>query len=70
MALKKALIERALGGELFAPLGLPPGAAKPEDLANQRNGGSAKTCAPTTARCASGCRATRSQLPAAVHRQA
>src|SRR5438045_6604081 len=43
MALKKALIERALGGELSHHLGYPPGAAKPEDAANQRNGSSAKT---------------------------
>jgi len=43
MALKKALIERALGGELSHHLGYPPGAAKPEDEANQRNGSSAKT---------------------------
>ena len=31
MALKKALIERALGGELSHHLGYPPGAAKPEN---------------------------------------
>jgi putative transposase len=43
MALKKALIERALGGELSHHLGYPPGAAKPEDAANHRNGASAKT---------------------------
>ncbi|MEP6874059.1 MAG: IS256 family transposase [Burkholderiales bacterium] len=44
MALKKALIERALGGELSHHLGYPPGAARPEDAAgNQRNGVSAKT---------------------------
>lgn len=42
MALKKALIERALGGELSHHLGYPPGAAKPEDTGNQRNGTSAK----------------------------
>src|SRR3990170_4017516 len=41
-ALKKALIERALGGELSHHLGYPPGAAKPEDTGNQRNGSSAK----------------------------
>lgn len=43
MALKKALIERALGGELSHHLGYPPGAAKPEEAANHRNGASAKT---------------------------
>lgn len=42
MALKKALIERALGGELSHHLGYPPGAAKPGDTGNQRNGTSAK----------------------------
>jgi putative transposase len=43
MALKKALIERALGGELSHHLGYPPGAARPAEAANQRNGASAKT---------------------------
>lgn len=43
MALKKALIERALGAELSYHLGYPPGAARPEDAVNQRNGKSAKT---------------------------
>ena len=43
MAFKKALIERALGGELSHHLGYPPGAPKPEADANQRNGSSAKT---------------------------
>jgi putative transposase len=43
MALKKALIERALGGELSHHLGYAPGATRPEDAANQRNGSSAKT---------------------------
>jgi len=43
MALKKALIERALGGELSHHLGYPPGADRPEDAGNQRNGSSAKT---------------------------
>ena len=43
MAFKKALIERALGGELSHHLGYPPGAAKPGDVANHRNGASAKT---------------------------
>src|SRR5919106_2776901 len=40
---KKAIIERALGGELTHHLGYPPGAAKPEDTANHRNGTSGKT---------------------------
>ena len=40
---KKALIERALGGELTHHLGYPPGAAKPETATNHRNGTSAKT---------------------------
>lgn len=39
---KKALIERALGGELTHHLGYPPG-AKPEDARNQRNGRTTKT---------------------------
>ena len=43
MALKKALIERALGAELSHHLGYPPGSARPEETANQRNGTSAKT---------------------------
>jgi transposase-like protein len=43
MALKKALIERALGGELSHHLGYALGAAKPEDASNQRNGSSSKT---------------------------
>jgi putative transposase len=43
MALKKALIERALGGELSHHLGYKPGADRPEGVANQRNGASAKT---------------------------
>jgi putative transposase len=43
MALKKALIERALGAELSHHLGYPPGASKPEEAGNQRNGKSAKT---------------------------
>jgi len=43
MAFKKALIERALGAELSHHLGYAPGAAKPEDAANHRNGASAKT---------------------------
>ncbi len=43
MAFKKALIERALGGELSHHLGYPPGAPKVELDGNQRNGSSAKT---------------------------
>ncbi|POR54500.1 transposase-like protein [Paraburkholderia eburnea] len=43
MALKKALIERALGGEMNHHLGYPPGATKPADVVNQRNGKGAKT---------------------------
>ncbi|VVE59147.1 transposase [Pandoraea sputorum] len=43
MALKKALIERALGGEMIYHLGYPAGGAKPADVTNQRNGRGAKT---------------------------
>jgi transposase-like protein len=43
MALKKALIERALAGELSHHLGYPPGAEKPLDADNVRNGASGKT---------------------------
>ena len=43
MAFKKALIERALGAELSHHLGYVPGAAKPEDATNHRNGASGKT---------------------------
>ncbi|MBN3845179.1 IS256 family transposase [Burkholderia sp. Ac-20349] len=43
LALKKALIERALGGEMSHHLGYPPGAAKPSTVTNQRNGTGAKT---------------------------
>jgi putative transposase len=43
IAFKKALIERALGGELSHHLGYAPGGAKPEGSTNYRNGGSAKT---------------------------
>jgi putative transposase len=43
MAFKKALIERALGGELSHHLGYPPGADKPTEVANHRNGASGKT---------------------------
>ena len=40
---KKAVIERALGGELTHHLGYPPGGTKPEDTTNHRNGTSEKT---------------------------
>ena len=39
---KKAIVERAPGGELTHHLGYPPGGAKPEDIGN-RNGTSPKT---------------------------
>jgi putative transposase len=42
-ALKKALIERALGGELTHHLGYPPGGQPPQGRANARNGTSGKT---------------------------
>jgi transposase-like protein len=40
---KKAMIERALGGELTHHLGYPPGATKPETTTNHRNGTGGKT---------------------------
>lgn len=40
---KKAIIERALGGELTHHLGYAPGGAKPDDTANHRNGTGSKT---------------------------
>jgi transposase-like protein len=40
---KKALLERALGGELTHHLGYPPGGSKPETTTNHRNGTSGKT---------------------------
>ena len=43
MAFKKALIERALGGELSHHLGYPPGGERPVEAGNHRNGASAKT---------------------------
>ena len=43
MAFKKVLIERALSAELSHHLGYPPGADKPDDLGNHRNGRSGKT---------------------------
>ena len=42
-AFKKALIERCLGAELSQHLGYVPGAEKPENASNHRNGMSAKT---------------------------
>ena len=42
-ALKKALIERALGGELSHHLGYPPGGDKPAQAGNHRNGSTGKT---------------------------
>ena len=42
-AFKKALIERALGAELSHHLGYLPGAEKPAEVSNQRNGASGKT---------------------------
>ncbi len=43
MALKKALIERALGGELSHHLGYLPGGDKPVQADNHRNGSTGKT---------------------------
>src|SRR5688572_10815117 len=40
---KKAIIERALGGELTHHLGYPPGGMKPDDGTNHRNGTGGKT---------------------------
>ena len=40
---KKAIIERALGGELTHHLGYPPGGVKPDDTSNHRNGTGGKT---------------------------
>jgi putative transposase len=40
---KKAIIERALGAELTHHLGYAPGAGKPDDSTNHRNGTSGKT---------------------------
>lgn len=40
---KKAVIERALGGELTHHLGYPPGGIKPDGTTNHRNGTSEKT---------------------------
>ena len=43
MAFKKTLIERALGAELSHHLGYPPGADKPAESSNHRNGATGKT---------------------------
>jgi putative transposase len=43
MALKKALVERALGAELSHHLGYAHGAERPDAASNHRNGASAKT---------------------------
>ena len=43
MAFKKALIERILSAELSHHLGYLPGAAKPSEASNHRNGASGKT---------------------------
>jgi putative transposase len=40
---KKAMIERALGGELTHHLGYPTGGEKPDDTTNHRNGTGSKT---------------------------
>ena len=40
---KKAVIERALGGELTHHLGYPPGGERPDDHTNHRNGTGSKT---------------------------
>src|SRR5258706_11421950 len=40
---KKAIIERALGGELTHHVGYPPGGTKPEAATNHRNGTGGKT---------------------------
>src|SRR5947207_6208935 len=40
---KKAIIERALGGELTHHLGYRPGGEKPDDTTNHRNGTGGKT---------------------------
>ena len=55
--LKKALIERALGGELTHHLGYPPGVAKPELGTNHRNGTSGKPVLTDVGRSRSTCRA-------------
>ena len=42
LALKKALIEASLNAELSHHLGYEPGADRPEQVTNQRNGSTAK----------------------------
>jgi transposase-like protein len=54
--LKRALVERMLGGELSHHLGYAPGAAKPPDETNHRNGTSGKTVLTDDGPGASGCR--------------
>ena len=58
MAFKKALIERALGGELSHHLGYAPGGDKPATADHHRNGSTGKTVLTEDDRCASRCRAT------------
>ena len=43
LGFKKALIERAMGGELSHHLGYRPGEAKPAEVSNHRNGTTGKT---------------------------
>jgi len=43
LALNKAVIERIIGAEMNAHLGYPPGAPKPPEQTNERNGSSGKT---------------------------
>jgi putative transposase len=43
LALKKALIERALGAELNHPPDYPSGAAKAATITNERDGSGART---------------------------
>ena len=52
MAFKKALIERALGAELSHHLGYPPGAEKPGEVSNHRNGVTKKTVLTEDGTCA------------------
>ena len=47
--LKKALMERMLGGELSHHLGYPPGGVKPDATTNHRNGTVRSACSRTTA---------------------
>ncbi|VVD69984.1 transposase [Pandoraea horticolens] len=58
LAFKKALIERALGGEMNHHLGYPSGTAKPASVTNQRNGRGAKTVLTEDGPIRSRCRAT------------